>query len=378
MQLTSGPWTVHKIEFVDEKNRRVYFLAGGRDKGEDAYQTHLYCVGLDGKGLTLLTPEKATHSVNFSPDGAYFLDKYSRPDLPGASVLRKAKDGSELQTLEKGDASRLVATGWRFPEAFEGKSADGKEALYGLMWRPSNFDPSRKYPVVEHVYAGPQAYFVPKTFQAAFGRGGMQAVAELGFVVVMIDGRGTTGQSRAFHEYSYRNLGGAFEDHVAMIQQLAKKYPFVDVERVGIFGTSAGGYGAAHAMLVHPEFYKVGVTISGDHDARLDKAWWNELYQGYPVQNDYVEQSNVTMAARLEGHLLIEHGDIDDNVHPAGTMRFVDALIRANKNFDMLFVPNMAHGERNNYLARRRWDYFVKHLLGVEPPHNFEVKSPEQ
>jgi dipeptidyl aminopeptidase/acylaminoacyl peptidase len=288
------------------------------------------------------------------------------------------KDGLEVRTLEKGDASRLLATGWKFPEAFQGKSADGAEDLYGLLWRPSNFDPSRRYPVVEHVYTGPQAYFVPKTFQSAFGRGGMQAVAELGFVVVMIDGRGTTGRSRTFHEYSYRNLGGAFDDHVAMIQQLAKKYSFVDAERVGIFGTSAGGYGAAHAMLVHPEFYKVGVTISGDHDARLDKAWWNELYQGYPVRSDYIEQSNVTMAARLEGHLLIEHGDIDDNVHPAGTMRFVDALIKANKSFDMLFIPNMAHGERNNYLARRRWDYFVQHLLGVEPPHNFEVKAAEQ
>jgi len=194
---------------------------------------------------------------------------------------------------------------------------------------------------------------------------------------VMIDGRGTAGRSRAFHEYSYRNLGGAFDDHVAMIKQLAAKYPFVDADRVGIFGTSAGGYGAAHAMLVHPEFYKVGVTISGDHDPRLDKAWWNELYQGFPVQDDYTQQSNVTMAGRLEGHLLIEHGDVDDNVHPVGTMRFVDALIKANKSFDMLFVPNMAHGERNDYLARRRWDYFVQNLLGVTPPHNFEVKPQE-
>lgn len=378
LQLTSGPWVVHKIAYVDEKNRRVYFLAGGREKGEDPYQTHLYSVGLDGKGLMLLTPENASHAVSVSPDGTYFVDNFSKPDLPGASVLRRSKDGSDVRTLEKGDANGLLAIGWKMPEAIQGKSADGKEDLYGLMWRPSNFDASRKYPVVEHVYTGPQAYFVPKTFQSAFGRGGMQAVAELGFVVVMIDGRGTTGRSRAFHEYSYRNLGGAFEDHVAMIRQLGKKYPFVDVERVGIFGTSAGGYGAAHAMLVHPEFYKVGVTISGDHDARLDKAWWNELYQGYPVQNDYVEQSNITMAARLEGKLLIEHGDIDDNVHPAGTMRFIDALIKANRNFDMLFVPNMSHGERNNYLARRRWDYFVQNLLGIEPPRSFEIKSLEQ
>jgi dipeptidyl aminopeptidase/acylaminoacyl peptidase len=376
-QLTKGSWVVHQIEFVDEKNRRVYFLASGREKDEDPYQTHLYGVGLDGKGLMLLSPENANHSVSVSPDGTFFVDSYSRPDMPGNCVLRRTKDDSEVRTLEMGDASALLATGWKYPESFQGKSADGKEDLYGLMWRPSNFSPGKKYPVIEHVYTGPQAFFVPKSFGAALGRGGLQAVAELGFIVVMIDGRGTTGRSRTFHEYSYRNLGGSFEDHVAMIKQLAAKYPFVDSERVGIFGTSAGGYGAAHAMLVHPEFYKVGVTISGDHDARLDKAWWNELYQGYPVQNDYTEQSNATMAVHLEGHLLIEHGDVDDNVHPVGTMRFVDALIKANKSFDMLFVPNMAHGERSDYLARRRWDYFVQYLLGVVPPHNFEVKPRE-
>jgi dipeptidyl aminopeptidase/acylaminoacyl peptidase len=377
-QLTQGPWVVRHIEFVDEKNRRVYFLGAGREKGEEPYQTHLYSVGLDAKGLTLLSPENANHTASVSPDGAYYVDSFSRPDLPGASVLRRTKEGSEVRTLVKGDASALLATGWKYPEPFQGKSADGKWDLYGLIWKPSNFDPSKKYPVVEHVYTGPQSFFVPKTFAASISRGGLQAVAELGFIVVMIDGRGTTGRSRAFHEFSYRNLGGSFEDHVAMIKQMAAKYSYMDTDRVGIFGTSAGGYGAAHAMLVFPEFYKVGVTISGDHDARLDKAWWNEVYQGYPVQDDYVAQSNVTMAGRLDGHILIEHGDVDDNVHPVATMRFVDALIKANKSFDMLFVPNMAHGERNDYLARRRWDYFVQYLLGVTPPHNFEVKAARE
>lgn len=376
-QLTQGPWVVRQIEAIDEKNRRVYFLAGGREKGEDPYQTHLYSIALDGTGLTLLSPENATHAVSVSPDFLYFVDSYSRPDLPGEAVLRRTKDGSEVRVLVKGEATQLLATGWNFPEAFQGKSADGKYDLYGLMWKPSHFDPAKKYPVVEHVYTGPQGFFVPKSFGSAIYRGGLQAVAELGFIVVMIDGRGTTGRSREFHEFSYRNLGGAFEDHVAIIKQMAAKYPYMDITRVGIFGTSAGGYGAAHAMLVFPEFYKVGVTISGDHDARLDKAWWNELYQGYPVQDDYVQQSNVTMAARLDGHLLIEHGDMDDNVHPAATMRFVDALIKSGKDFDMLFVPNMAHGEANHYLARRRWDYFVMHLQGVTPPHNFEIKSEE-
>jgi dipeptidyl-peptidase-4 len=376
-QITQGPWVVHHLEFIDEKNRQVYFLAGGRDKDENPYQTHLYSVGLDGKGLALLSPEVANHTANISPDGAYFVDSFSRPDLPGSSVLRRAKDGSDVRILEKGDASALLATGWRFPEPFQGKAADGNTDLYGVIWRPANFDPAKKYPIVEHVYTGPQAFFAPKSFEGAVFRGGLQAVAELGFIVVMIDGRGTAGRSRAFHEYSYRNLGGAFEDHVAMIRQMAAKYPYLDADRVGIFGTSAGGYGAAHAMLAFPDFYKVGVTISGDHDARLDKAWWNELYQGYPVRDDYKAQSNVTMADKLEGHLLIEHGDVDDNVHPAATMRFVDALMKANKSFDMLFVPNMAHGERNDYLVRRRWDYFVQYLLGVTPPRSFEIKREE-
>jgi len=199
-------------------------------------------------------------------------------------------------------------------------------------------------------------------------------------VVVMIDGRGTTGRSEAFHHFSYRNLGGAFEDHVAMIKQMGAKFPYMDMDRVGIFGTSAGGYGSAHAMLAFPDFYKVCVSISGDHDARLDKAWWNELYQGYPVQDDYAAQSNVTIADRLKGHLLLVHGDIDDNVHPVETMRFVDALMKANKNFDMLFVPNMYHGESGPhaaYLVRRRWDYFVQNLMGVTPPQDFVITDED-
>jgi dipeptidyl-peptidase 4 len=373
-QITQGEWVVHRVEAIDEKNRKVYFLVGGREKGEDPYQTHLYCVGLDGKGLVLLSPENATHSASVSPDFQYYIDSYSRPDLPGASILRRTKDGSEVRTLIKGDATALLATGWKYPEAFQGKAADGKTDIYGLIWRPSNFDPAKKYPIIEQVYAGPQAYFTPKTFGAANGRGGLQAVAELGAIVVMMDGRGTTGRSREFHEFSYHNLGGSFADHVALIKQMAEKYPFMDATRVGIYGTSAGGYGSAHAMLEFPDFYKVCVSISGDQDPRLDKVWWNELYQGYPVGNDYTEQSNVTMAGKLEGHLMLEHGDIDDNVHPAGTMRFVDALMKANKSFDMLFVPNMPHGERTDYVVRRRWDYFVQNLLGVTPPHNFEIK----
>jgi len=377
-QITQGPWVVRGIEHVDEKSRRVYFLANGREKNEDPYQAHLYSIGFDGKGLQLLSPENADHSVSVSPDGTFFVDNYSRPDVPGEAVLRRTKDGSEVRVLEKTDASELLKTGWKFAEPFPGKAADGTTDIYGLIWRPSNFDPAKKYPIVEFVYTGPQAFFVPKSFGRTLW---LQSVAELGFVVVMVDGRGTAGRSRAFHQFSYRNLGGAFEDHVAMIKQMATRYPYMDATRVGIFGTSAGAYGAAHAMLAFPEFYRVGVSTSGDHDARLDKAWWNEAYQGYPVQDDYAAQSNVTMAGRLQGHLLLEHGDIDDNVHPVETIRFVDALMKANKNFDMLFVPNMFHGESGEhalYLVRRRWDYLVQNLLGVTPPANFEIKEDRE
>jgi dipeptidyl-peptidase-4 len=377
-QITQGPWVVHEIIDIDEKARRIYFLASGREKSEDPYLTHLYSVGLDGKNLTLLTPENADHIVGISPDHTLFVDNASRADLPTRSTLRNLKDGSQVRVLEQTDVAELQKNGWKFGEPFHGKAADGTTDLYGLIWRPSKFDPSKKYPIVEMVYTGPQGFFVPKTFGATL-RTQQQAIAELGFVTVMVDGRGTTGRSRAFHEFSYRNLGGSFEDHVAMIKQMAAQYPYMDIDRVGIYGTSAGGYGSAHAMLAFPDFYKVGVSISGDHDARLDKAWWNELYQGYPLGPDYVEQSNVTMAGRLKGHLLLVHGDIDDNVHVVETMRFADALMKANKNFDMLIVPNMYHGEGGNlYLVRRRWDYFVQNLLGVTPPPGYELHEDRE
>ena len=377
-QLTQGPWVVRQIVDVDEKARRIYFLANGREKNEDPYQTHLYVLGFDGKGLTLLTPENATHTVNFSPDRTYFVDNFSRPDLPAVSVLKRTKDGSQVRALEQTDVSELTKAGWKAPEPFRGKAKDGTTDLYGLIWKPSNFDLSKKYPIVEQVYTGSQGFFVPKTFGAAL-RNGQQQIAELGFIAVMVDGRGTTGRSRAFHEFSYHNLGGSFEDHVEVIKQMAAKFPYMDIDRVGIYGTSAGGYGSTHAILQFPDFYKVCVSISGDHDARLDKAWWNELYQGYPVGPDYAEQSNVTMADRLKGHLLIEHGDIDDNVHVVETMRLTDALIKANKNFDQLIVPNMYHGEGGNpYLIRRRWDYFVQHLLGVTPPPGFAIHEERE
>jgi dipeptidyl aminopeptidase/acylaminoacyl peptidase len=385
--VTKGPWVVRGIAHVDEKSRQVYFIAAGREPNEDLYQTHLYKANFDGGGLTLMTPENADHEVTVSSDGAYFVDNYSRPDLPGESVLRHTSDGSVVRELENTDVSALLKIGWKFPEPFRGKAADGQTDIDGLIWRPAHFSPSKKYPVVEHIYSGPHSFFVPKTFAGAITghrlAGGVPdgdelAVAQLGFIVVAVDGRGSASRSLAFHLFSYRNLGGLFDDHVALIKQMGARYPYMDLSRVGIWGTSAGGYGAAHAILVHPEFYKVCVSISADHDPRLDKAVWNEMYQGYPVQADYVEQSNATLASRLEGHLLLVHGDVDDNVNPVETIRFADALMKANKNFDMLIVPNMFHGEAGNpYLIRRRWDYFVRYLLGVVPPEGFEIKKAE-
>jgi dipeptidyl-peptidase-4 len=372
-QVTHGDWVVRRIVSVDNKAHQIYFLAGGVDPKLDPYYTQLYRINFDGTGMKLLTPEDADHTASVSPDGKFFVDTYSRPNLPAESVLRRTNDGSVVRVLERTDDTWLVKLGWKPPIPFEGKAADGKTDLYGVIVRPTNFDPARKYPILEYIYTGPQGFFVPKTFGSAMR---LESTAELGFVVVMVDGRGTTGRSRAFHDFSYHNMGNVFIDHVTMIKEMAAKYPWMDITRVGIFGTSAGGYGSAHAFLQFPGFYKVCVSTSGDHDPRLDKAWWNELYQGWPEGKDYVEQANETLASHMKGHLLLIHGDIDDNVNPTETMHLADALMTANKSFDMLLVPNMYHGDSGphaHYVTRRRWDYFVRHLLGVKPPENFQI-----
>jgi dipeptidyl aminopeptidase/acylaminoacyl peptidase len=376
-QITKGEWVVRQIDHVDEKARQIYFLASGREPGRDPYLTHYYRVNFDGTDLRLLTPEDANHGVSPSPTGAFFVDRYSRPDLPSISVLRRASDGEIVMELEKTDAELLLKTGWKFPEPFRGTARDGKTEIFGLIWRPSKFDARKKYPVVEQIYTGPQSFFAPKTFAAY--RNAAQAVAELGFIVVQIDGLGTSGRSKAFHNHAYKNLGdGGIPDHIALLRQMAAKYPYMDLTRVGVYGTSAGGYDSAHAMLTHPEFYKVGVSISGNHDHRMDKAWWNELWMSYPVGEHYAAQSNVMLAPKLEGKLLLVHGDLDDNVNVSSTLQFAHALMQANKDFDMLIVPNMFHGEGGNpYLIRRRWDYFVRHLHGVAPPAGYEIKRPQ-
>lgn len=376
-QITKGDWVVRSIDHVDEKARILYFSAGGREAGRDPYLRHLYRVGLDGAGITLLTREEADHAVSFSPDGRFFVDVFSRVDLPTVSVLRRAEDGQVVKELEKADVSKLTAMGWKPPEPFKTKGPDGKTDLYGVIWRPTNFDPAQKYPVVENIYTGPQGAFVPKTFAAY--RHQQQAIAELGFITVFVDGRGTALRSRAFRAVAYHNLGfgSGGDDHITVFRQMAAKYPSMDLTRVGVWGHSAGGYDSTHAILTHPEFYKVAVSSAGCHDNRMDKATWNEQWMGWPVDKHYEEMSNYTAADRLQGKLFLAHGDVDENVPMPATIKLVDALVTANKDFDFLIMPNRPHGFGNDpYFVRRRWDYFVKHLLGVEPPSGFDIKPP--
>jgi dipeptidyl-peptidase-4 len=376
-QITKGSWVVRGIEHVDEKNRKVYFTAGGRQENRDPYLRHLYSVNFRGTELKLLTPEDAEHDVNFSPSGEYFVDVYSRVDKPPVSVLRRSDTGELIRRLEEAQVGPLLETGIKLPEAFVAKGRDGKTDIYGVVYRPSNLDESKKYPVIEHIYSGPHGFYTPKAFRAY--RNSAQPIAELGFIVVIVDGMGTAKRSRAFHEVSYKNLGdGGFADRIAWMKALAEKYPYVDISRVGVYGHSAGGYDAAHALLTHPEFYKVGVSSAGNHDHRMDKAWWVELWMGYPVEEHYIEQSNVTLAKNLEGKLLLVHGEVDDNVNPAATLQLVDALIKADKYFDMLIMPNRSHGLGGDYFTLKRWNYFVEHLLGVEPPADFRIGKEEK
>lgn len=375
-QITRGEYVVREILRVDEKNRQAYFIAGGCERGRDPYLRHLYRINLDGTKLTLLTPEDTDHSLRFSPGGKYFVDTYSKLDTVPVSVLRRSSDGKVLRELEKADVNELLAAGWPWPEPFCVKGRDGKTDIYGAIYRPSNFDPSGKYPVIDGIYNGPQAVRTPKYFQASSAD---QSIAELGFIVVTIDGMGTAMRSKAFHNVSYKNLGDSgLEDHILGLKQLAERYPYLDLDRVGIYGHSAGGYDSAHALLTHPEFYKVAVSSSGCHDNRSDKVWWNELWMGYPVGEHYQQQANPTLAPNLKGKLLLVHGDLDDNVHPAATLQLVDALIKANKDFDLLIMPNKHHGLGNGYFVRKRWDYFVKYLLGVEPPKEYQLVEEER
>ncbi len=379
-QLTSGSYEVSNVETVDEATGLVYFTAMGRESDRDPYYGHLYRVSLEGGQPELLTPEDADHSVHLAPGGGCFIDNYSTLDQAPLILLRAA-DGSIICELERTDISALEATGWRKPERFKAKARDGSSDIYGVIFRPSDLNAEAQYPVVDYIYGGPQAIQAPAAFaDAARERENnfweAQSLAELGFVVVMIDGLGMPGRSKAHHDHSYRNLpDNGLPDHISAIRQLADRFDYLDISRVGIFGHSAGGYASCRAMFTYPDFYKVAVSSAGNHDHRLDKATWVERYMGLPVAEHYVFSANQNHAQNLQGKLLLIHGDMDENVHVASTMVVVDALIKANKDFDLLIMPNQPHSSTHHpYFVRRRWDYFVRHLLGVDPPAGFQIQ----
>jgi dienelactone hydrolase len=375
-QITKGEWIVRNVDRVDEEKHQVWFEASGVDTGKDPYFTHYFRINFDGTGLTRFTNADGNHTVSFSADRKYYVDTWSRVDLPPASQLRRTEDQKVVLDLETADASALLAAGFRYPEVFVAKGRDGKTDIWGTIVRPMDFDPTKKYPVIEQIYAGPQGSFVPKTFIPVSST---QALAELGFIVVQIDGMGTSNRSKLFHDVAWKNLGDAgFPDRILWHKAAAAKYPYYDISRVGIYGTSAGGQNSLGGVLFHPDFYKVVVTNSGCHDNRMDKMWWNEQWMGWPLGPQYAASSNVDNAHRLEGKALIIIGEMDSNVDPASSLQVIDALVKANKHFDMLFIPGQNHGV--GALASQHYlqDYFVHHLLGVEPPDWNRVSLPAE
>jgi dipeptidyl-peptidase-4 len=373
--ITTGDGNVSQTLRVDEKNRLVYFLGVGKEKGRDPYFIHLYRVGLDGKNLTLLTPEDANHEVSLSPSGRFLVDSYSKPDVPPVAVLRDAT-GKQIRQLETADISRLTLMGWKPVMPITVKARDGVTDLYGLLYRPTAFDPSKKYPIVNHIYPGPQTGSVgSRNFSAA--RGDSQALAELGFIVVEIDGMGTPWRSKKFHDAYFGDMGdNTLPDQVAGMKELARKYPWIDIDRAGIWGHSGGGYATAGAMFHYPDFFKVGVAEAGNHDNRNYEDDWAEKWQGLLDGSNYNNQANQLVAKNLKGKLLLAHGTTDSNVPPDNTMLVVNELIKANKDFDLLMLPNRGHGFGNEpYMIRRRWDYFVRNLMGAEPPKDYELRG---
>jgi dipeptidyl aminopeptidase/acylaminoacyl peptidase len=377
-QITKGAWPVRGVIKVDEAKRQIWFSASGMYPGQDPYLLNYYRIGFDGSGLTRLTGDDANHVAAVSSDKQFFVDTWSRIDAAPVSQLRRVDDGALVVEIERGDISRLTAAGWRAPEPFTSVARDGRTDIWGVIVRPSNFDPSKKYPVIENIYAGPQGSFVPKAF-AAFNP--MMAQADLGFVVVQIDGMGTSNRSKAFHDVAWQNLGDAgLPDRILWHKGVAAKYPWYDITRVGVYGTSAGGQNSLGAMLFHPEFYKVAVSAAGCHDNRMDKIWWNEQWMGWPIGPHYGASSNVDNAPRLQGHVLLVVGEMDNNVDPSSTMQVVNQLIKHNKDFDLLYIPGAGHGAGGSYGEHKRFDFFVRHLLGAAPPEWTEKdrKAPTQ
>ena len=365
-QITQGEWVVRGVDRVDEKTRQIWFRAGGVHPGEDPYHVHFCRVNFDGSGMVVLTRGNGTHTIEYSPNRNFFVDTWSRVDCPPVNELRRADTGELVCELERGDWSALLQTGWHPPERFVAKGRDGLTDIFGVIYRPMKLSKSRKYPIIEDIYAGPQDSFTPKSFRPYYPD---QSLAELGFIVVKMDGMGTCNRSKKFHDVCWQNLGDSgFPDRILWIKAAAAKYPYMDLRRVGIFGGSAGGQNSTRALLAHGDFYKVAVSDCGCHDNRMDKIWWNEQWMGWPLGPHYAEQSNVTQAHHLQGKLLLIVGELDRNVDPSSTMQVVDALIKADKDFELLVVPGGGHGiGESPYGQRRRKDFFVRNLLGVEP-----------
>jgi dipeptidyl aminopeptidase/acylaminoacyl peptidase len=377
-QITRGAWNVLQVLRIDERTRTIYFTGAGREPG-DPYFRKLYSVRMDGSRLTLLTPEDANHDVTWSPSARFFVDSYSRPDVPPVTVLRDLS-GRTVLTLERADISRLLATGWTPPMPFSVKARDGQTDLYGLMYRPTAFDSTRKYPIINHHYPGPQSGSVgSRSFSAARDN---RALAELGFVVIQLDGMGTPMRSKSFHAAYYGNMGdNGLPDQIAGMKQLAERHSWIDIERAGIYGHSGGGFSSADAILRYPEFFKVAVSQAGNHDNRNYEDDWAEKWQGLLERlsdstTNYDNQANQLLARNLRGKLLIAHGTMDDNVPYYSTLLVVNELIRHNKDFDFILFPNRRHGFGNEpYMVRRRWDYFVTHLMGAEPPREYQMRA---
>ena len=371
--VTSGEWVVRGVDRIDETNRCVWFRASGVYPGQDPYLIHFGRVNFDGSGLVFLTAGDGNHGIQYSPDRRSIVDTYSRVDMAPRSELRRVSDGGLVCHLEETDITELKRSGWKAPEVFVAKGRDGKTDIWGIIQRPRDFNPRKKYPLIEDIYAGPQGSFVPKTFSASAR---FESLTQLGFIVVKIDGMGTANRSKAFHDVCWHNLKDAgFEDRILWMNAAAKQHREMDISRVGIYGTSAGGQNAAGAVLFHPEFYKAAVANCGCHDNRMDKASWNEQWMGYPVGPQYAESSNIDNAGRLQGHLFLVVGELDNNVPPESTYRFADALIKAGKDFELLVVPGGGHGAGGAYGQRRLQDFFARHLLGAEPPNRNRVRN---
>lgn len=373
-QVTKGAWCIRDVQWVDEQNGTVYFSASGVNPSEDPYLIHYYKIGIDGKNLTILTPAEGNHTAQYSYDHRFLVDTYSMVNKAPVTELRNAQDGSLIATLETADIAKIERAGWVAPEVFVAKGRDGKTDMWGIIQRPTNFDPTKTYPVIEYIYAGPGDAYTPKSFNPY--NWNMTPLAELGFIVVQLDAMGTAWRGKQFEEVCYKNLKDAgFPDRECWIKAAAQRYPYMDTANVGIFGASAGGQESTTAVLLHGDFYKAAYSSCGCHDNRMDKIWWNELWMSHPVDSSYVECSNVENASKLERPLMLVVGELDDNVDPSSTYQVVNALIKANKDFDLVVLPGVHHTMGESFGEHKRFDFFVKHLLGVDPPKWSDVRQ---